>query len=204
MESRLYSMRGMVILPRRLALAALVPFLFLLPTACGGAPSAEGGQKPPAPTPAAQTPPAPTPAAQTPAPAPAPSAPKPAKSMDAAIAELMAKPEQSDDSITVQHVLIAFQGAPRITGVSRSKDEAKVLAEKVWQEAIGGADFKALMKQHSNDSGGGEYPMTKAGRAGMVAGFGNVGFRLKVGEIGVAPWDAQASPYGWHIIKRVK
>ena len=199
MDPRLYSMRGMVILPRRLALVALVPFLFLLPTACGGAPPADGGQKPPAPTPAAQTP-----AAPTPAPAPTPSAPKPAMSMDAAIAELMAKPELSDASITLQHVLIAFQGAPRITGVSRSKDEAKVLAEKVWLEAIGGADFKALMKQHSNDGGGGEYPMTKAGRAGMVAGFGNVGFRLKVGEIGVAPWDAQASPYGWHIIKRVK
>lgn len=60
------------------------------------------------------------------------------------------------------------------------------------------------MKTHSNDGGPGEYPMTKAGRAGMVPGFGNVGFRLKVGEIGVAPWDAKASPYGWHIIKRVK
>jgi parvulin-like peptidyl-prolyl isomerase len=124
--------------------------------------------------------------------------------MDAAIAKLMAKPELADASITVQHVLIAFNGAPRIQGVTRSKEEAKVLAEQVWQQAIGGADFKALMKQHSNDSGGGEYPMTKAGRAQMVAGFGDVGFRLAVGEIGVAPWHATASPYGWHIIKRVK
>jgi parvulin-like peptidyl-prolyl isomerase len=127
-----------------------------------------------------------------------------AATMDAAIAALMAKPEQPDESITVQHVLIAFQGAPRITGVTRNKDEAKVLAEKVWNEAIGGADFQALMKTHSNDSGPGEYAMTKAGRAGMVASFGNVGFRLKVGEIGVAAHDEQASPYGWHIIKRVK
>jgi parvulin-like peptidyl-prolyl isomerase len=124
--------------------------------------------------------------------------------MDAAIAKLMAKSELADEAITVQHVLIAFQGAPRITGVTRSKDEAKALAEKVWTEAIGGADFRSLMKQHSNDSGGGEYPMTKAGRNNMVAGFGNVGFRLAVGEIGVAPWEATASPYGWHIIKRVK
>lgn len=46
--------------------------------------------------------------------------------------------------------------------------------------------------------------MTKAGRSGMVAGFGNVGFRLKVGEIGVAPWHEKDSPYGWHVIKRVK
>lgn len=125
-------------------------------------------------------------------------------SMDDAIKALMAKPELPDQSITVQHVLIAFQGAPRIQGVTRTKDEAKVLAEQVWKESLSGADFKALMKQHSNDSGGGEYPMTKAGRMQMVKGFGDVGFRLAVGEIGVAPWDQTASPFGWHIIKRVK
>ena len=125
-------------------------------------------------------------------------------SMDDAIKTLMAKPEHKDEAITVQHVLIAFQGAPRIQGVTRSKDEAKVLAEQVWKEALAGADFKALMKQHSNDGGPGEYPMTKAGRMQMVKGFGDVGFRLAVGEIGVAPWDQTASPFGWHIIKRVK
>ena len=45
-------------------------------------------------------------------------------SMDDAIKTLMAKTEHTDESITVQHVLIAFQGAPRIQGVTRSKDEA--------------------------------------------------------------------------------
>ncbi len=124
-------------------------------------------------------------------------------SMDAAIATLMAKPEQPDEAITVQHVLLSFQGAG-VPNVTRTKDEAKVLAEKVWNEAIAGADFKALMKTHSNDGGGGEYPMTKKGRGAMVAAFGNVGFRLKVGEIGVAPFEPGASPFGWHIIKRVK
>ncbi|MFT4516001.1 MAG: hypothetical protein ACI89X_003906 [Planctomycetota bacterium] len=126
------------------------------------------------------------------------------ETMDASIARLMAGAELADEGITVQHVLIAYKGAPRIQGVTRTMDEAKVLAEKVWREALAGADFKGLMKTHSDDSGGGEYPMTKTGRAGMVAGFGDVGFRLKVGEIGVAPWHTKASPYGWHIIKRVK
>ena len=115
----------------------------------------------------------------------------------------MAQPEGPDESITVQHVLIAFKGAQRAT-VTRSKAEAKVLAEKVWNDAKSGINFKDLMAMHSTDTGGGEYPMTKAGRSGMVAGFGNVGFRLKVGEIGVAPWHEKDSPYGWHVIKRVK
>ena len=127
-----------------------------------------------------------------------------AGTMDASIAALMAKSEQPDEGITVQHILIAFAGAPRIRDVTRTKAEAQELAEKVWREAVAGADFKSLMKTHSNDGGGGEYPMTKAGRTQMVAAFGNVGFRLKVGEIGVAPWHASDSPYGWHIIKRIK
>jgi parvulin-like peptidyl-prolyl isomerase len=138
-------------------------------------------------------------------PAPVESPKPPAEvDMDAAVAELMAKPEQPDTTIELQHILIAFQGAPRMVGVTRSKDEAKALAKKVYAEAIGGGDFDALVKQYTNDSAPGIYPMTKAGRTGMVKAFGDVGFRLKVGEIGVAPWDATASPFGWHIIKRLK
>jgi hypothetical protein len=117
--------------------------------------------------------------------------------MDAAIQALMAKPEQPDESIEVQHVLIAFQGARRMDHIKRSKEEARALAERVYAEAIGGADFGALVAQHTDDSAPGIYPMTKATRAGMVRGFGDVGFRLKVGEIGVSPWDADASPFGW-------
>ncbi|MBI5363745.1 MAG: peptidylprolyl isomerase [Planctomycetes bacterium] len=124
--------------------------------------------------------------------------------MDADIKTLMAKAEQPDENIQIQHVLIAFKGVPRVANVTRSKEEAKALAEKVYADAVGGADFLGLVKQYTNDSAPGIYPMTKAGRAGMVKGFGDVGFRLKVGEIGVAPWEATASPFGWHIIKRVK
>ena len=125
--------------------------------------------------------------------------------MDAAIKVLMAKPEVPDENISIQHILISFKGAPRMPPtVTRSKDEAKLLAEKVYAEIVAGGDFDALVKQYTNDSAPGIYAMTKAGRGGMVKGFGDVGFRLKVGEIGVAPWDATASPFGWHIIKRLK
>ena len=124
--------------------------------------------------------------------------------MDAEAKALMAKPEQAVEKIEIQHILIAFAGAPRMSGITRSKDEAKALAEKVYAEAMGGGDFDTLVKQYTNDSAPGIYPLTQAGRAGMVKSFGDVGFRLKVGEIGVAGWDATASPFGWHIIKRLK
>jgi len=140
-----------------------------------------------------------------PAPAPAESPKEPANAdMDAAVKVLMAKPEWPEENIEIQHILIAFQGAPRMSGITRSKDEAKVLAQKVYAEAIGGGDFDALVKQYTNDSSPGIYAGSKASRTRWVKGFGDVGFRLKVGEIGVSPWDATASPFGWHIIKRVK
>jgi parvulin-like peptidyl-prolyl isomerase len=136
---------------------------------------------------------------------PAESAKAPASAdMDAEAQALMAKPEQAVEQIEIQHILISFQGAPRMRGVTRTKDEAKALAQKVWAEAIGGGDFDTLVKQHTNDSAPGIYPLTQAGRKGMVKSFGDVGFRLKVGEIGVGVWDATASPFGWHIIKRLK
>jgi hypothetical protein len=179
---------------KRIAPSVLVPLVLL--GACGS----DKTSTPAAPAkPAANS--APTPAA----PAPAESPKAPAKvDMDADIKALMAKPELPDSSIEIQHVLISFQGAIPKPGLTRSKDEAKTLAQQVYAEAIGGADFLALVKKYTDDSAPGIYPVTKAGRRGYVAGFGNVGFRLKVGEIGVAPWDKLVSPFGWHIIKRVK
>ncbi|MCH2102017.1 MAG: peptidylprolyl isomerase [Planctomycetes bacterium] len=38
----------------------------------------------------------------------------------------------------------------------------------------------------------------------MAGAFGDVGFKLQVGEVGLAKPDAQNSPFGYHIIKRIK
>jgi hypothetical protein len=99
--------------------------------------------------------------------------------------------------------LIAFVGATRSTA-TRSRDEAEQLTGEIYAKVRNGEDFTKLMKQHTGDPGPGTYPMSKATRAGMVAGFGNVGWRLQVGEIGVAPYDTKDSPFGWHVIKRLK
>jgi len=40
-------------------------------------------------------------------------------------------------------------------------------------------------------------------RSAMVPAFGDVGFALEVGELGMAPYHDEASPFGWHIIKRI-
>jgi len=195
---------------KRIPHLVLAPLLVL--SACSSETSTTPSPAPakPAETPAAKPaetpkPPPAEPAANAPA-APVES-PKPAATanMDADIATLMAKPEQPDASITIQHILIAFRDAPGMSSrAPRSKDEAKALAEKVYAEVVAGGDFDALVKQYTNDSPPGIYPLDQASRKGMVRSFGDVGWRLKVGEVGVAPWDKAASPYGWHIIKRLQ
>jgi hypothetical protein len=119
------------------------------------------------------------------------------------------------DFITVQHILIGFQGSVPGKPITRTKEEAKKLADEILKRAKDGEDFDALVKEYTNDSHPGIYKMSNRGvtptanppqmfpRERMVPAFGDVGFPLEVGGIGMAEWDQQKSPFGWHIIKRL-
>lgn len=116
--------------------------------------------------------------------------------------------------IEVQHILISFQG--KGTKAARSQADAQLLAIDILTKAQSGEDFDALVKEYTDDAFPGRYKMTNVGvdpdpmygqeyrREQMVAAFGDVGFKLKVGEIGMSNYHARTSPYGWHIIKRIK
>jgi len=116
--------------------------------------------------------------------------------------------------IQVQHVLIAFKGAkdakPEVT---RSQEEARLLALDLVERLKGGQDMDWMVKQYSSDSGAGTYAMANEGepfgkgetrRKSMVKAFGDVSFHLGVGEVGLTEYDSYASPYGYHVIKRLK
>lgn len=133
------------------------------------------------------------------------------------------KPATTPEHIQVQHILIGFlqvagpgqKAGSTVPGqaITRSKDEAKALANKILDEARAGAPFDTLVKTYTEDSFPGTYGLSNfkvapaAGeyaREGMVAAFGDVGFNISVGNIDVAEFDPIKSPYGWHIIKRLK
>lgn len=131
--------------------------------------------------------------------------------------ELAARAEHDAVKVVVQHVLVSFAGTR--TQATRSKEEAEKLAAELYAQLLAGADLDAMMKEHSDDPGGGVYGMTtdanqfqpaatpmvrmRSGPNGMVPAFGDVGWKLEVDEIGVAPYSS-GSPYGWHIIKRLE
>ncbi|HVR84478.1 MAG TPA: peptidylprolyl isomerase [Planctomycetota bacterium] len=147
-----------------------------------------------------------------PGPEPRPAPPSEAKPAMSPEAKPPASSKPEPEHITVAHVLISFQGTG--TDAKRSKAEAEKLAGEVLARARKGEDFDQMMKDLSDDPGGGAYMMSNLGvrptnpdefpRNKMVAAFGDVGFKLEVGGIGMSTYDPRTSPYGWHIIKRLK
>jgi PPIC-type PPIASE domain len=123
--------------------------------------------------------------------------------------------------ITVQHILIGFNDAVGFQGntpakaQARTQEQARTLAYDLLNQIKGGANFDQLVTQYTDDSPPGIYSMSNTGvtpdqasgefqREGMVAAFGNVGFSLQVGEVGIADYDPVNSPFGYHIIKRIR
>jgi len=117
--------------------------------------------------------------------------------------------------VEVQHILISFKGAIPDDKVTRTRDEAEILATDLFARAKESEDFDALVKEYTDDQHPGIYRMSNIGitpdtankeysREKMVKAFGDVSFSLKVGEVGMAHYDPTTSKYGWHIIKRLK
>ena len=127
---------------------------------------------------------APAPSAE-PSPTPAPKTPEP-------------------DRVVVQHILVSF--GDKIPGktIARTESEARDLAGRLLERARKGEDDQhpgiyAMYNRDMRPQGRDEYP-----RQGMVPCFGDLSFSLAPGGIGMCELDATRSPYGWHIIKRLK
>jgi hypothetical protein len=128
------------------------------------------------------------------------------------------EPMTEPEHITVDHILIGVKGGRM--PIERTPEQAKVIADDVVARLNAGEDWDKLKQEFSDDPPqkggprGGPYSLANEGvvatppkefkRSGMVPGFGNVGFKLAVGDFGVAPFDATTSEFGFHIIKRVE
>ncbi len=118
--------------------------------------------------------------------------------------------------VKVQHVLIGFKGSIQGKVIERTEAEAKALADEILAKAKAGEDFDALVVKHTDDSPPGIYVLGDAGvdtmmypgqafrRGDMVKGFSDVAFSLKPGEFGVSEYEKKASPFGWHVIRRIE
>ena len=105
------------------------------------------------------------------------------------------------DAVAAQHVLIAYKGAQNAPKtVTRSKSDAKKLADDVAARAKSGEDFTTLVTQYSDDPGSKERQGSpgKFGRDKMVKPFSDAAFALPVGGVS----GVVETPFGFHVIKR--
>jgi parvulin-like peptidyl-prolyl isomerase len=116
-------------------------------------------------------------------------------------ADILAR-EPVANTAQIKHILIGWKGTvqdPRAD--KRTKAEAEGVVKGILAQLKGGADFDALMKQHSEDPGSAStakaYTVTPD--ASLVIEFKQLGLRLQLGEVGVVESD-----YGFHIMKRVE
>jgi len=122
-------------------------------------------------------------------------------------------PTDEPTHVVVQHVLLAFD-ATGLPAVTRSKADAQRLAQRVLTDARAGREFADLVRLYSDDRGydgileianwGVPPGPTERERRALARGFSATAFRLEPGEIGLVEYDETSSPYGWHIVKRVR
>ena len=141
--------------------------------------------------------------------------------------ELLQRPPIEADEVTVQHCLIATRGSGAISDKpSLTHAQAEQRAAVLLTQALAGADFNRLVLENTYDdissaeepgvfvllqptAPPGERPLLDVStgrfwRDQMVPAFGEAAWRLKVGEIGVIEKSKTDSPYGYHIIKRLR
>ncbi len=128
------------------------------------------------------------------------------------IDEVTARNEVDVDTIEVQQLLIAVKN-PQYPDVIRTNAESTELAAKLYVQITNGDNFDSLFKEYGDNLPPSISSMTKNKskledgiypRSAVISAFGDVGWKLKIGEVSVAPYDKVSSPYGFHIIKRLK
>ncbi len=172
--------------------------LLLLATACDGG-AAPGGTAPAAP-------------ASQPSAAPAETVAPEVAALRRAAEEVRGRPEQAIEEVEVRHILISHAAAPRVQGVTRSLEEAERLTAELFARIRGGESVASLVAEYSDDKNE-RYVLTakepppgsgKFWRKQMMPSFSGFSWKLKVGEVGVAPYHPQKCLYGWHILERIR
>ena len=85
------------------------------------------------------------------------------------------------------------------TSVAQSLTRDAKMQARTLDQASYGSQMQAKQKELMARMGPMQLPREK-----MVPGFGDAAFPLKVGDVGIANYDLSASPFGWHIIKRLE
>lgn len=116
----------------------------------------------------------------------------------------LVKKNPGEEQVKASHILVAYKGATRAAEtVTRTKDEAKALAQQILKEAKAAPGNFATMAQTKSDDPSAAQNSGDLGFFGhgvMTQAFEDAAFGLKVGQIS----DVVETEFGFHVIKLVE
>jgi len=105
------------------------------------------------------------------------------------------------EQVKARHILVAFKGSPAAQAGKKelTEAEAKAKAEDIRKQLEGGADFSALAKKESDDTGSGAQggDLGSFGHGQMVPEFEKAAFEAKPGDL----TPVVRTQYGYHVIQ---
>lgn len=103
----------------------------------------------------------------------------------------------SNAEVRASHILISYKDAVSgVDGSTRTKEEAKTLAESILTKVKSGSDFAELARENSDDKSTSDGDLNFFTRGVMVKPFNDFVFSNSVGTTGLVETD-----FGFHIIK---
>ncbi len=124
------------------------------------------------------------------------------------------------DRVEISFILLCFKGSHPATKATRSRDEARGLAEELLESARKpGSDFQGLVDQYSEPQfhnpgvlGIVNYEVQRQGneqarlqlRSAWGSSVTDALFRMKEGEVVLVPHDARTAKFGFWLVKRMK
>lgn len=103
----------------------------------------------------------------------------------------------SNAEVRASHILISYKDAVSgVGGSTRTKEEAKILAESILTKVKSGSDFAELARENSDDKSTSDGDLNFFTRGVMVKPFNDFVFSNSVGTTGLVETD-----FGFHIIK---
>ena len=116
----------------------------------------------------------------------------------------VARRASSVDTARASHILLPWRGAQRAeASITRTREEARALAERLVGQLRAGESFAALAADHSScpsKAQGGDVKWVERGSGSFAWAFERAVFALPVGGIS----DPVETEFGWHLIQRTR
>jgi peptidyl-prolyl cis-trans isomerase NIMA-interacting 1 len=122
---------------------------------------------------------------------------------EAVAAKERARVAREPNEIGAKHILVMHvDSKSKPETIKRSRAEARARAEELHAKLMKGADFEEMVKEYTDEPGGGERhgDLGVFDRGAMVKPFADAAFSLKVGQIS----GVVETQFGFHVIRRTE